>query len=198
MISCSMKPAIVTTPAAEEWRPVKGYEGLYEVSNLGRIRSTPRYVQQKNKYGTLSTVFRDSKVLVQRIAQRGYYIISIRNGREDPHTYSVHRIVATAFIPNPLNLPQVNHKDENKLNNRVDNLEWCTAEYNMNYGTCKKRTASRHMKPVAQYDLEGNLVATYKGIKEAAKHAKVSWQMISACLTRPNIRTAGGYIYKYI
>ena len=77
-------------------------------------------------------------------------------------------------------------------------MEWCDAKYNSNYGTGKWRNASKNKKPVAKYDTEGNLIATYAGIKEAAKDSTVSWQMISACLTRPNIRTAGGYVYKYI
>lgn len=139
--------------------------------------------------------------MVSRVSKWGYVIISLRPDVDNParlQTFSVHRLVAKAFVPNPDNLPQVNHKDENPLNNRADNLEWCTAQYNLKYGGHTERCAAKQRKPVAKYDLEGNLVATYAGIKEAAKDSTVSWQMISACLTRPNIKTAGGYVYKYI
>lgn len=185
---------------SEEWRKIPGINPRYEVSNLGRIRTLAHGTMQRNSYGVYN-VPRKERVMVPRVSKWGYMIISLRPDVDNParlQTFSVHRLVAMAFIPNPDNLPHVNHKDECRTNNNVDNLEWCTAQYNMNYGRRIERCAGKSRKPVAKYDLEGNLVATYAGIKEAAKDSTVSWQMISACLTRPNIKTAGGYVYKYI
>ena len=182
----------------EIWKEVAGYEGRYEVSNIGRVRCIPRDVEQLNKYRTVSIVHHAGKIISQRANRLGYMIVNLHPDRKTLKTHAVHQLVAKAFIPNPNGYIYVNHKDENKANNRVENLEWCDAKYNSNYGTGKWRNASKNKKPVAKYDTEGNLIATYAGIKEAAKDSTVSWQMISACLTRPNIRTAGGYVYKYI
>lgn len=118
----------------EIWKPVVGYEGLYEVSNTGRVRSLDRYVKSKsNSYRLIK-----GKVLSGFITRYGYVRCFIRvNGVG--RGYFVHRLVAEAFIPNPYNLPQVNHRDENPSNDNVDNLEWCNAKYNMNYGTRQER-----------------------------------------------------------
>ena len=113
--------------ANEEWRPIKGYEGLYEVSNLGRIKRLPLgkqwpYRQTHNKIRRLKK------------SNRGYLVVNLSK-QNKVKFYAVHRLVAAAFIPNTGNLPQINHKDENKTNNRVENLEWCNAKYNICYGT---------------------------------------------------------------
>ena len=111
----------------EEWRDIKGYEGLYQVSNLGRVKSF-NYKGHKGYEG----------ILKPKLDSRGYDMVGLyRNNKRS--FFNIHRLVAQAFIPNPNNLPQVNHKDENKVNNCVSNLEWCTNEYNQNYGTRNKR-----------------------------------------------------------
>ena len=111
----------------EEWRPVVGYEGLYEVSNTGFVR-------------------RVSDLMVFKLSDlKGYCIVRLRKDGKGK-SYLVHRLVAQAFIPNPLNLPQVNHIDENKKNNNIDNLEWCTAKYNANYGTRNIRVRETAIK----------------------------------------------------
>ena len=118
----------------EEWRPIGGYEGLYEVSNLGRVRSVDRYVKSKGE----SYWLRKGKMLSPAKDKNGYLKVNLYcNGK--CKTINVHRLVAQEFIPNPDNLPQINHKDEDKTNNRVDNLEWCDAKYNINYGTARIR-----------------------------------------------------------
>lgn len=117
----------------EEWKPVVGYEGLYEVSSLGRVRSLDRYV--KNNY---SYWLRKGKVLSPEKNKDGYLLVSLCcNGKR--YLRTVHRLVAEAFIPNPDNLPEVNHINEDKSNNRVENLEWCTRKYNINFGTARIR-----------------------------------------------------------
>lgn len=121
----------------EEWRPVIGYEGLYEVSSYGRVRSVDRYV--KTCYGSYR--LHKGKVLSPGIRPDGYLVVSLQY-----KMFRVHRIVAEAFLPNPDNLPQVNHKDEDKSNNRVDNLEWCDSKYNNNYGTARIRAKETAIK----------------------------------------------------
>lgn len=111
----------------EEWRPVVGYEGLYEVSNTGQVIN-----------------IKTGHILKQHKDKDGYWVLSLK--RDKYKTYFTHRLIAQAFIPNPDNLPMVNHKDEDKSNNRVTNLEWCNAKYNSTYGTARERAAkTRHI-----------------------------------------------------
>ena len=124
----------------EQWKDIKGYEGLYEVSNLGNVRSLDRTVKRGQGYtikeGRVLTPFYEKK--------KGYYqVVLAKDGKAK--TYRVHRLVAIAFLENPYNYTDVNHKDEVKTNNNVDNLEWCTRKYNNNYGTKPERTRKSMM-----------------------------------------------------
>lgn len=125
----------------EIWKPVKDFEGYYEVSNLGRVRSVDRVVIAKN--GT--TQFKKGTLMKPRPDRQGYIIVALSINRHYI-TKCVHRLVAEAFIPNPDNLPQVNHIDEVKNNNVVSNLEWCTAKYNANYGDRNKKAVETKVK----------------------------------------------------
>ena len=109
----------------ECWRQVVGFEGLYWVSDRGRIKN------------------RRNKILTPCGEEGNYQIVCLRTKERKQVTPYVHRIVAEAFLPNPGKLPQVNHKDENKMNNCPDNLEWCTASYNINYGTRNERVSKK-------------------------------------------------------
>jgi len=140
----------------EIWKPIQ-YEG-YEVSNFGRIKS---YKYDKEN-GKILKPSRDTKGYLQldlRIGGRKY---------EKRVHLAVHRLVAMAFIPNPENLPQVNHKDENKENNHVTNLEWCTNEYNGRYGTHDERVAQKRRKPVYSIDIDGNR-EDFEGLRVAGR-----------------------------
>lgn len=117
----------------EEWRDIEGYEGFYQVSNLGRVKSLARVVMRSD--GKPNPV--NEKILKYGM-NRDYCAVVLCKDRKKK-MYKVHRLVAMAFLSNPHNLPEVNHKDENKKNNCVDNLEWCTSKYNTNYGTCIER-----------------------------------------------------------
>lgn len=127
----------------EVWKPISGYENYYEVSSLGRIRSVDRYTKFVRE-GLLVNRKTNGYLLSQTLDGKGNYLqVNLsKNGKSKSEL--VHRIVAKAFIENPNNLPEVNHKDENKTNNAVSNLEWCDHYYNNHYGT--KETASRGMK----------------------------------------------------
>ena len=138
----------------EIWKPI-GYEG-YEVSNLGRVKSY--------KYDKIN-----GKIMKPYKNTKGYLQIDLQldgRKRENRVHLSIHRLVAIAFIPNPDNLPQVNHKDEDKTNNCVDNLEWCTNDYNAHYGTHIERVAEKIRVPIYSVDKQGN-IEHFPGVREA-------------------------------
>lgn len=125
----------------EEWRPIEGYEGLYEVSNTGQVRSLDMYV--KSRYGNYR--LHKGKVLSPAKDTNGYLTVLLScNGKHK--SIRVHRLVAQTFILNPDNLSEVNHKDEDKTNNSVENLEWCDRKYNINYGSRKDKVKDTKIK----------------------------------------------------
>lgn len=177
----------------EIWKEVKYFEDYYEVSNMGRVRSIDRYVEHK-RHGV---VLRKGNILKQYTDSGGYKYVNLhKDGKRK--IYLVHRLVADAFIPNPNNYPCVNHKDENKTNNRVDNLEFCTQKYNTNYGTCIQRRAEKKSKPVLQYTKDGKFVNEYPSMIEAERHTGIFSVHISKCCNnKPHHRSAGGFIWKF-
>lgn len=164
----------------EEWKDIKNYEGLYKISNLGRVKKI-------NKSNII--------ICKPSIDTSGYKQIVLTKN-EKRKSYKIHRLVAVAFIPNSNNLPQINHKDENKLNNDVSNLEWCTLQYNCNYGSRNYRCTRHRQHRVQQYNKQNNLVGEYPSLKEAEKITKIKYQLISSCC-RNKQKSAGGYIWKY-
>lgn len=176
---------------AETWKDVAGFDGLYQVSDQGNVRS-------RHRLGS------DGGILKPKDNGRGYFQVSFsREGKRK--LFLVHRLVAEAFIPNPLNLPVVNHKDENPANNAVDNLEWCTVKYNLNYGTCiTRRTAKlkgRYIngplaKAVLQYDKSGNFVKEWPSTHEVERQTGFARSNISACCLG-RLKSAYGYIWRF-
>ena len=118
---------------SEIWKDIEGYEGLYKVSNLGRIKSLPKF--HKTRY---SGYMKKERILKPRFDTYGYLMVVLCKNKKEKN-YLVHKLVANAFIPNTKNYDCINHKDEDKTNNCVDNLEWCDRYYNNNYGTRNKR-----------------------------------------------------------
>ena len=183
----------------EIWKPVVGYEDKLEVSNLGRVRGVTSTFSSTNQNGTVFSVTRPGRIRKLYTSNIGYVSLRVPDKDKRMKNILVHRAVAEAFIPNPDNLPCVNHKDENPSNNRVDNLEWCTHKYNTNYGTRAKRFVESNHKPVGKYDLQGNLLATFPSAEAAAADAGVLKQQIrGVCTGRKGYHTAGGYLWKYI
>lgn len=187
-----MKSSIFT----EVWKDIEDYEGLYQVSNLGRVRSVDfSFENGKSTY--------IQRRIINQEPLRGYLKVNLSKNNKHKH-FQVHRLVAEAFLPNLDNLPQVNHINECPWDNAVWNLEWCDAKYNVNYGNCltkrgntQKKTMST-MKPVLQYTLDGQFVAEYPSMKEAARQTGVDNTYISTCCREyRNSKTAGGYIWKY-
>ena len=149
----------------EIWKDIKDYEGHYQVSNLSRVKSI--------KFGK-------ERILKPVTDRHGYSIVGLwKNNKQK--TYKVHRLVAEAFIPNPYNLPQVNHKDENPLNNNVNNLEWCNSKYNCNFGTRIERITKRRSKTVLQYDLEGNFIREWKSTAECGRNGFNQAHVAACC-----------------
>ena len=183
----------------EEWKDIKGYEGLYQVSSEGRYKSCDRFILRKNRWGKINKVFYPGQVMKKYINNKGYYTARLSKNNKSS-TKLIHRLVAEAFIGNPNNLPEINHKDENKENNRADNLEWCTRQYNNNYGIQSKegrRTSYKHrMKAVAQYTLDNKLIATYDGLRIAKEQTGINNLGIARCCEGKQ-KTSGGYIWKY-
>lgn len=164
----------------EDWRPIAGFDG-YEVSNKGRVRS---YKRGKVRY-------------LRLIESTDHYLrAQLYESDNVKRAIAVSRLVATAFIPNPLNLEQVNHINENVKDNRVENLEWCSPKYNSNYGTRAKRIADKLSKPVLQYTRDGTFIKRFKSASEAARRIKTAPTSISS-VCRGEHYTHKNYIWKY-
>ena len=174
---------------AELWKPVVGFEGLYEVSNSGEVR---------HKNGC------NVKQCVNKKKYTNYRYVNLRKDGKNVRA-SVHRLVANAFLANPLQKEMVNHKDENGENNNVDNLEWCDRSYNAKYGSSygkiiKSLTGrvSEKRKPVNQFEKNGVFLRTYASESEAAAAVGGAQSNISsACKKAYGKKTAYGYIWEY-
>lgn len=188
----SSSDSMKNSSASEEWKPVVGYEGLYEVSSMGRVKSLKRTVIGKD--GKTREI---KEKLLTQTDSNGYLYVTLSDHGEC-RAFPVHRLVATAFIPNPENLSDVNHKDEDKTNNSVDNLEWMSHKDNLNYGTYKERMALAVSKPVSQIDKKtGVIIAIYPGQKFAEEATGINYSCISACC-RGVSKSAGGYYWSFV
>ena len=164
----------------EVWKDVKDYEGHYQVSNQGRVKSL--------KQGK-------ERILKPRVEGSGYFFVDLYKNNESKMC-KVHRLVALTFIPNPNNLPEVNHKDEDKTNNSVENLEWCSSKYNSNFGTRTQRQAEKISKTVFQYTKTGEFVKEWKSTHDIERNLGYSKGNISSCC-RGKYKSAYGYVWKY-
>lgn len=189
----------VTDLQGEEWRDIPNYSFRYTVSCYGRVKRKSRVMTYENGF----VHYYKEKILKTTIIKE-YYNVSIvpDRGKIKTKQTRVHRLVASAFLPNRSQLPEVNHKDENKLNNCVDNLEWCNTLYNLCYGTRLDRIkyAHRHLDgtctPITLYDREGNVVEEYLGIVDFCEKYNVSQTIVINCCSG-KIALANGFNVRY-
>lgn len=197
----------------EIWKDIIGYEGLYQVSNLGRVKSLGNGKSKKEK------------ILKQGTNSCGYYQIKLyQNGKYK--TYKIHRLVAQTFLDNPNNYYSVNHRDENKQNNCIENLEWCTQEYNVNYGTRNerqsktlkerkinvgKKLSKEHIeklklknignqynsKPIVQIDNNDLIIGVYDSAIQASNELGIDNSSIVKCC-KGKRNSVGGFKWKYL
>lgn len=162
----------------EVWKDVVGYEGLYKVNNLGKVIKLGKNIR-------FMTPCKD---------RCGYLFIRLtKNGKRK--TKMLHDVIGEAFIPNPNNLPEINHKDENKLNNNLDNLEWCNRQYNNNYGTRTQRASQKAYKKVYKYDTNMEFIKEYNSVQETLED-NFEPKHVSDCALGKR-KTHKGFIWSY-
>lgn len=175
----------------EIWKDIPEYENLYQISNLGNVKSLDKTIKDTKgrKYQ------KKGIILKQRYDKYGYKYVKLTKKGKQKYML-VHRIVAKVFINNPENLPQINHKDENRTNNNVNNLEWCDCIYNNNYGNRNKKIQDRISKSIIQLDKNNNFIKKWKNSIEASKSLNINGGNIRSCC-RNELKTAGGFIWRY-
>lgn len=171
----------------EVWKTIEGYEGLYEVSSLGRVRSLNYNRKSETKLLSIAN-------------HNGYLRICLSKNNEKTNLF-IHRLVAKTFIPNPENKRQVNHIDGDKTNNNVNNLEWTTPSENIkhaiNMGLLPKLLPYKRKYKVIQYDLNGNIIKIWDSAKEVKKALNISNSQISKC-AKGRLKTVHNYIWRYV
>lgn len=169
----------------EIWKDIKGFEDWYEISNKGRVKSIDKRIIMKTN-----------------LSKSGYERLCLTKNGKSVHKV-IHRLVAEAFIPNPNNYAQVNHKNGIKTDNRVENLEWCSASYNVkhayvnNLKSNKKGIYNKLSKPIKQFDKGNNLIGVYGSIREAERKTGIKNQSIIQNL-KGRYKEAGGYFWEYV
>lgn len=186
----------------EVWKDIPDYEGWYQVSNYGRIKSVDRLVQERRRDGKQKV--KHCKACVIKGSIYGNYLVCHLKKKGTSKAVKFHRIVCSVFHENPLNLPEVNHKNEIKTDNRADNLEWCSRKYNATYGTAISRIVSQTRnhpslsKKVYQFSMDGKPIASYPSVKEAMRATGIKDVNIRSVCDNGKSSSAGGFIWSYL
>ena len=172
----------------EKWRTIQNYEELYLVSNYGRVKA----LSKQSGFLVLK-----ERILKPTTKSNGYLQVDLYKDKVRKKFY-VHRLVAEAFIPNPSNLKTINHKDKNRSNNHVDNLEWMSYSENNEHGECQIKAGKSRRVPIYQCDLQGNVIKEWSCAKVAFEKLGYSnYSGINQCC-KGKIKTYKGYVWKYI
>lgn len=164
----------------EIWKDIEGYDGVYQVSDKGRVKSLS---------------IGKEKILKPKRNTKGYLQVALYKNVETKWCY-LHRLVAQSFLSNPNNLPQINHKNEDKNDNRVENLEWCSSKYNSNYGTRIQRFVEKKSKSVLQFDKEGNFIREWSSIIAVKNELGIDQSAITQCCKNKR-KSAGKFVWRY-
>lgn len=179
----------------EQWKDIVGYEGQYQVSNCGRVKSLSHKTLITLPNGTKYYRTFKGRILKTKKDKYGYLFVSLNNGN---NTYKVHRLVAMAFCEGYSYNKQVNHKDENKENNCANNLEWCTSKYNNQYGTHAQRSGIKHRKSIIQYSIVGECLNVFESLKAAEQYLNIKGASTPICrCCKGIVKQAYGYKWKY-
>jgi hypothetical protein len=171
----------------EIWKDIKGYEGIYQVSNLGNLKSLSRLCDVGNG------VYRKKEKIIYKFSlKNGYPQFNLCKNNTHKNVY-IHRLVGEYFLSNLSNFPTINHKDGIKTNNNINNLEWCTYLYNNKHAINYKL---RKLKPLLQYDLQGNFIKEWFCVSKCSKELGIHISNICNCI-KGKRKTAGGFKWKY-
>lgn len=180
----------------EIWKDIKGYEGLYQISNLGRVRSLDHEVLQKHKSGGYAKRIYQGRIMTP--SQNGVGRMQVMLSKNGKHKgLIVHRTVAEYFVPNPHGYNIVNHINANPRDNRAANLEWCTQSHNIQWAYDMGTKVSAMNRRVAQYDLDGNLIKVWDSITEATMVVPGTYRSTIANVCKGKYKQAGGYKWEY-
>lgn len=180
----------------EFWQDIPEWEGLYQVSTYGNVRSLDRMQPFKNRWGFIC----DKRIKGQDIKpiedKCGYLTVNLKD-KEKNKVLKIHRLVGITFLPKwETGYDQINHKNEIKSDNKVENLEWCDTKYNANYGTAIQRRIEKTVKPIIQYTKTGQFVREWKSMAECARQNGYTIAGICNCCTGLR-KYYNGYIWKY-
>ena len=187
----------------EIWKDIEGYEGIYQVSNFGRIRSLDRYITKPHPRNGVLTQYRKKGQIIATHPTRNGYINAVlkKDGKKENHR--VHRLVAKAFVPGYFDGADVNHKDCNRQNNRADNLEWMTRRDNLKYSNGDTASAMEQIhrsqrKPIIQMTMDGEHIREWPSIHSAHLALRLDSKSLSgACYQKYGLKTCGGYRWKF-
>lgn len=164
----------------------------YSISNYGRVKSNIRYRKNKDSFRVVKT-----RILKQKITKQGYLQITLRDSTNSYKSYLTHRLVGHVYLKNKNEYSQINHIDENKTNNSVENLEWCSASYNMNFGERAKNFSDSTSRKIVQKDKTGKIISVHKSIKHVASKLKYSKNSLYKCCSGKQ-ESHKGFFWEYL